>query len=70
MSPMKELLSTQMPLHLTRLPLPLPMLVRKPHDREDTKDTPDKLINTSTLSNTNTQDRHRLFNLFIHIYLL
>merc|ERR1719187_2616252 len=37
MLPMKALLSTQMPLHLTRLPLSLPMLVKKDRGKRHQK---------------------------------
>merc|ERR1712025_1487337 len=68
MLPMKELLSTQMPLHLTRLPLSLPMLVKK-DKKKLTNDNTRHTELTETFK-TNTQDRDTVFRLFIHIYLL
>merc|ERR1712224_1015670 len=50
---MTELLSTQMPLHLTRLPLSLPMLVKKDRGKihQKTKLT-DRLTTVSTTQDT------------------
>merc|ERR1712018_975922 len=53
MLPMTELLSTQMPLHLTRLPLSLPMLVKNDRGKrhQKTKLT-DRLTTVSTIQDT------------------
>merc|ERR1712025_1498301 len=68
MLPMKELLSTQMPLHLTRLPLSLPMLVKK--DKKKLTNNNTRHTELTETFKTNTQDRDTVFRLFIHIYLL
>ena len=65
-----------MPQHLTRLPLSLPMLVKKEQGKAKQEDNT-RQHNTTTLTeltdmfNTlNTQETDRVFSLFIPIYLL